>query len=179
MTEHREVSTGASPRAREQHAARRVPPGHRRPRVATLALAAGLLATAAGCGVPAEEAVAPVAVKAELKDTGWDAADAAPTPESAATPDIHEAQQAATAFLAAGPASRDGLIAQLEFEGYPVSEATRAVDQLAVDWERQAARSAAGYLRTMPFSRDGLVDQLLSEGFTPEQAEHAVTEVGL
>ncbi|TNC16630.1 hypothetical protein FHE66_14750 [Georgenia sp. 311] len=132
-----------------------------------------------------DEAAVPGTDKAELKDAGWAAAEATadpdpiPTPDQDATPDVHSAQRSAKAFLAAGPASRSGLIAQLEFEGYPVRDATWAVDQLDIDWEEEATRSATGYLQTMPFSRDGLVDQLLSEGFTQEQAEHGVTEAGL
>src|SRR5690606_8912037 len=89
------------------------------------------------------------------------------------------ATESAETFLAAGPVSRAGLLAQLEFEEHSTVDATWTVDRLGVDWDDQAARSAASYLETMPFSRDGLLDQLLSEGFTQEQAEYGVRQAGL
>lgn len=137
-----------------------------------LGVVTGLLVVAAGTA--ACEPVARTAPSAHVVDVALSDETSAP-----GTAGRRSAKESAETFLAAGPVSRAGLLAQLEFEEHSTVDATWAVDQLSVDWDEQAARSAASYLETMPFSRDGLLDQLLSEGFTQEQAEYGIRQAGL
>lgn len=88
------------------------------------------------------------------------------------------AVQAAEAYLAYTPFSREGLIEQLEFEGYTHSEAQKAVDSLSVDWEEQALLKAMDYLEYTAFSYSGLLEQLEYEGFSSTEAEYGVAHCG-
>jgi len=133
--------------------------------IATIALAAAVLAVLLPGAVSAAHATPGAVTASHATPTNWISR--------------QNAVRKAKEYLRYTAFSLKGLIGQLKYEGFSKSDATYGATHSRANWMKQAVRKAKEYLRYTAFSFSGLVGQLEYDGFTHAQAVHGAHGAGL